>query len=80
MTLTSVVSVNKKGFLKYVNGKRKSKENTGLVVDADHRLKSKDEENMKLGENRGVLKQKAESEAKKELGKLKTQVENKPNV
>lgn len=45
--MISVVSVNKKGFLKYVNGKRKSKENTGLVVDADHHLTSKDEENMK---------------------------------
>lgn len=37
--------------LKYANGKRKSKDSTGLVVDADHHPTSKDEENMKLGKD-----------------------------
>ena len=40
----SVVSDNKKGFLKYVNSKRRSKENLGLIFVEDGRLTNSDEE------------------------------------
>lgn len=43
MTLATVVSDNKKGLLKDVNRKRRSK-NIGLTVDADGHLTSEDEE------------------------------------
>ena len=41
--LASVVSDNK-GFLKYVNSKRRSKENIGLILVEDGHLTNRDEE------------------------------------
>lgn len=67
--------------LKYANGKRKSKDSTGLVVDADHHPTSKDEENMKLGKDIEESWSRRQNQGqKKGLGKLKTQVEIKPDV
>jgi len=39
-----MVSDNKKGFFKYVNSKRRSKENNGLILDEDDYLTCRDEE------------------------------------
>lgn len=36
--MATVVSDNKKGFFKYVNRKRRSKENIALILDADTHL------------------------------------------
>ncbi len=44
LKLASIVSDNKKGFLKYVNGKRKSKENIGAILVEDGHLINRDEE------------------------------------
>lgn len=43
--MVTVVSENKKCIFKYVNSKRKTKENTGLVLEMDN-LTSTDKENM----------------------------------
>ncbi|GAB0209165.1 mitochondrial enolase superfamily member 1 [Grus japonensis] len=44
LKLASVVSDNKKGFFKYVNSKRRSKENIGLILVEDGHLTNRDEE------------------------------------
>ena len=44
LKLASVVSDNKKCFLKYVNSKRRSKENIGPILVEDGHLTSRDEE------------------------------------
>jgi len=44
LKLASVVSDNKKGFLKYANSKRRSKENIGLTLVEDGHLTNRDEE------------------------------------
>lgn len=42
--LAGAVSNNKKGFLKHINSKRRSKENTGLILVEDSHLPNRDEE------------------------------------
>lgn len=44
LTLTSLVLDNKKGFIKCVNTKRRSKENIGLILRVNGHLKSEEEE------------------------------------
>ena len=44
MKLASVVSDNRKGFFKYVNSKRRSKENIGPIPVEDGHLTNRDEE------------------------------------
>ncbi|PKU39318.1 rna-directed dna polymerase from mobile element jockey- hypothetical protein [Limosa lapponica baueri] len=44
LKLASVVSDNKKGFLKYITSKRRSKENIGLIFVEDGHLTNRDEE------------------------------------
>ncbi|KAK4823990.1 hypothetical protein QYF61_009115 [Mycteria americana] len=44
LKLASVVSDNKKGFFKYVNSKRRSKENIGPILVEDGHLTNRDEE------------------------------------
>lgn len=44
LTAAKVVSDNKKGFFRYVNSKRKSKENIRLILYEDGHLAIKDEE------------------------------------
>ncbi|KAK4818300.1 LOW QUALITY PROTEIN: hypothetical protein QYF61_010762 [Mycteria americana] len=44
LKLASVVSDHKKGFFRYVNSKRRSKENIGLILVEDGRLTNRDEE------------------------------------
>lgn len=44
LTLAKVVSDNKKGIFRYVNSKRKSKENIRPILDEDGQLAIKDEE------------------------------------
>ncbi|KAK4831434.1 hypothetical protein QYF61_017565 [Mycteria americana] len=44
LKLASVVSDNKKGFFKYINSKRRAKENIGLILVEDGNLTNRDEE------------------------------------
>ena len=44
LKLASVVSNNKKGFFKNINGKRRSKENVGPILVEDGHLTNRDEE------------------------------------
>lgn len=44
LKLASAVSDNKKGFLKHINDKRRSKENIGPILVGDGHLPNRDEE------------------------------------
>lgn len=48
LTLAVVVSDNKKIFSKYVNNKRRSKENIAQILGADGHLTSRDEGKMEV--------------------------------
>jgi len=48
LKLGSVVSDSKKGFFKYVSSKRRSKQNTGLILLEDGHLTNRDELKMEI--------------------------------